>query len=78
LAFAIGGCASTPSTPKVAQNDPPAGCVDSTGTRLPLDKDHCIGFGRSWNQNQLRSTGQMDVGAALRDLDPSVRITGNP
>jgi hypothetical protein len=75
--LAMAGC-GTP-LPKVADNGPTPGCVDNTGTRLPgLDKDHCVGFGRSWTQNDIRSTGQMDVGAALRDLDPSVRVTGNP
>jgi hypothetical protein len=77
LAAAVAGC-GTP-LPKVADNGPAPGCVDNTGTRLPnVDQSHCVGFGRSWTYSDIRSTGQTDVGQALRDLDPSVRVTGNP
>jgi len=76
---AFAGCGGTPiqKSSEVAANKTP-GCVDSTGTRLPLDQAHCVGFGHTWTQGDLRSTGYMDVGQALQTLDPSVRYKGNP
>jgi hypothetical protein len=77
---ATAGC-GTPipkSSDLQAANKTPAGCVDSTGTRVPVDQAHCVGFGRTWTQGDLRSTGYSDVGQALSTLDPSVQYRGNP
>lgn len=77
---AVAGCGGTPvqKSSEVAAANKTPGCVDSTGTRIPLNQNQCVGFGRTWTQGDLRSTGYMDVGQALQTLDPSVRVTGNP
>lgn len=77
---AVAGCGGTPiqKSSEVAAANKTPGCVDSTGTRIPLDQSHCVGFGRTWTQADIRSTGYMDVGQALQTLDPSVQYRGNP
>lgn len=32
----------------------------------------CAGYGRAYNQNDIRRTGALDLSEALRQLDPSV------
>ena len=76
----LAACGGTPiqKSSEVAAANKTPGCVDSTGTRLPVDQAHCVGFGRTWTQADIRSTGYMDVGQALQTLDPSIRYNGNP
>lgn len=51
----------------------PANCLQETGSRLK-PADGCINAnGRSYDVDQLRSTGQPGLGSALRMLDPAVR-----
>jgi hypothetical protein len=46
-------------------------CVSQTGTRLqPRHRSNCIANGRSYTREDLDRTGQVDVGEALRKLDP--------
>jgi hypothetical protein len=47
-------------------------CLRHTGSRLqPRGKDGCIGgAGRSYSRDDLDRTGEVDVGEALRKLDP--------
>jgi hypothetical protein len=44
-----------------------------TGSRLPLSPGECA-VGRSYSGEELRQTGQVDVGPALRMLDPSITV----
>jgi hypothetical protein len=82
LAFCIAACASNPATPagatpKVAATaEPPAGCVADTATRIPVRPGECAAFGRTWTQQDLKSTGATDVGQGLSLLDPSLTTTG--
>ena len=84
----LAACASAPPAPDTpaahaapaaitaaANNDrPPAGCVNGTGTRLPVSKGDCTGFGSMYGPQQLQSTGTPPyLQNALQILDPSVR-----
>lgn len=52
-------------------------CLRQTGTRIVSWRDHerrCAGFaGRSYSREELQGTGRVDMGDALRALDPSIR-----
>jgi putative hemolysin len=86
----LAACASTPPAPDTAgatspaalaatatTNAAPLGCVNGTGTRLPVSKDDCTGFGSSYSPAQLKSTGTPPyLPNALQMLDPSVRASG--
>lgn len=82
MALCAAACATNPSTPaapKVATTDTaPPGCVAETATRLPMSPRDCAAFGRQWSSNDIRSTGQTDIGTALRNLDPSVSASTPP
>jgi len=78
--FAMGAClallAACASTPRheTAAVKPPAGCVGQTATRIPVKSGECAGFGSTYTQQDLDTTGQIDTAKALGMLDPSVRI----
>jgi hypothetical protein len=48
-------------------------CIKSTGSRIPLKPpEECRNVpGRTYNQDELRNTGETNTAAALRRLDPS-------
>ncbi|HEV3183036.1 MAG TPA: hypothetical protein VGY90_09485 [Steroidobacteraceae bacterium] len=35
----------------------------------------CAGFGRTWTDQDVKSTGATDAAQALRQLDPTVVVT---
>jgi hypothetical protein len=76
----LAACAGAPSKPDqatAANVKPPAGCVGQTATLIPLkDPRSCAGFGSSYTRDDLDRTGQIDLGPALRMLDPSISTTG--
>jgi hypothetical protein len=37
----------------------------------------CAGFGRVWTDQDVKSTGATSAGQALRQLDPTVTVTGH-
>jgi hypothetical protein len=84
LTLGLVACASTPpahsgaGAPRADNSAPvpPAGCVASTATRLPVDPKDCAGFGNTWTSKDIKSTGSTDVGQALSTLDPSVTTNG--
>ena len=48
-------------------------CVPETGSRIRrLDRDGRCLTGRSYDREDIRRTGEFDVGRALRKLDPSI------
>lgn len=51
-------------------------CLRETGTRIVhKGKQACLGLaGRSYDQDDLRSTGATDIGDALQQLDPAISI----
>lgn len=78
LCLWLAACATTgqPASPvanAAASNQPPAGCVAETATRLPVSPHQCAAFGRTYTQQDIKSTGAVDVGQALSLLDPAVR-----
>jgi hypothetical protein len=79
LALCVVACASTPSVPgadapKTAASGklPPAGCVGTTATRLPVEPRECAGFGRAYTSEDVKRTGYTEVNQALSTLDPDV------
>jgi hypothetical protein len=82
MALCLSACESSrPATdaakPAVAEGAqrPPAGCVADTTSRIPVSPKDCPGFGRTWNDQDVKSTGAQDAGQALRQLDPTVTVT---
>lgn len=74
---ALAACASAPTTPDktaAAAVKPPAGCVAQTATRIPVKDSDCAGFGNTYTDQDIRSTGQVSADKALGMLDPSVRV----
>jgi hypothetical protein len=80
----VAGCATSRAPSDTAKsalpataNQPPAGCVAGTATRIPVSPHDCAGFGRVWTDQDVKSTGATSAGQALRQLDPTVTVTGH-
>jgi hypothetical protein len=76
----VAACASSrtdTANPPVAARakQPPAGCVATTATRIPVSPRDCAGFGNTWTEQDVKSTGKTDAAQALRQLDPTVLVT---
>jgi hypothetical protein len=70
----VSGPAASPAVAAANNDRPPIGCVNGTGTRLPVSKGDCTGFGAMYAPQQLNSTGTPPyLQNALQMLDPSVR-----
>jgi hypothetical protein len=83
LLLTLAACATVAPTPTrdvaraAALATAPRGrCVSDTATRIPVRPGECAGFGQTYTQDDLQSTGQFDVGPALRMLDPSLTVHG--
>ena len=80
LSLCAAACASSPSTSALrprataAAQQPPAGCVSQTGSRIAAGPTACVAAGHIWSQGELKSTGATDPGEALRLLDPTVTV----
>jgi hypothetical protein len=75
LGLCMAACAAAPP-PRAAvakAEQPPAGCVAQTGSRIPSE---CPAAGREYDQRDIRTTGQTDAQQALRMLDSSVTLKG--
>jgi hypothetical protein len=60
------------AAPNAKPEAPKAGCTHDTGSRLRRNTDGCAGVGSSYTRDNMRQTGEPDVGGALRQLDPSI------
>lgn len=77
LALSLAACATTPSAPLAASaSKPPAGCVASTATLVPVSPGTCAGFGNTYTRDDIDHTGATNIGDALRVLDPSLTVRG--
>jgi hypothetical protein len=66
--------AATQVTAHQAQRPDSGQCLTDTGSRIPPKPGHCLPQpGHTWSQQDLKSTGQGNIGAALRQLDPTLR-----
>ncbi len=77
-ALVLAACAATPLNVKpnttsaaIARN--PA-CLSQTGSRITGDRASCMAFGHSYSGDDIDRTGYLDVGDALRVLDPTVTV----
>lgn len=80
LILTLAACATTSAPPATTAADakaPPPGCVAQTATRIPVKDDSCAGFGQTYSQRDIQSTGQQYADKALSMLDPAVQIGGN-
>jgi hypothetical protein len=71
------GCTTTQQRPDAQASTATAirPCAMDTGSRLPMKPGDCsIAPGRSYSQDDLRRTGEDDVGEALKLLDPSITV----
>ena len=79
LALCLTACATSRSAPEskltAAKAEPPAGCVADTATRIPVKPSDCWAFGRTWTDENVKSTGATDAAQALRQLDPTVTVS---
>ncbi|MGH8133115.1 MAG: hypothetical protein ACRETP_07795, partial [Steroidobacteraceae bacterium] len=78
LALTAAGCATT-STPRAATTAAnrgagttavPPGCEPPAGTRITGHQ--CVAFGSTYSAEELRRTGAVDPGEALRRLDTAI------
>jgi uncharacterized lipoprotein YajG len=79
-ALLLAACATPPprqTQPLANAAKPPAGCVAQVATHLPVKDDQCAGFGATYTDKDLQNTGQTYPNQALRQLDPSVQLTGH-
>jgi len=76
LALCAAAC-STPRASSEAARQPPAGCIAETATRIAVSPHDCAGTGRVWTDKDIKSTGATSAGEALRQLDPTVIVTGH-
>jgi hypothetical protein len=83
LALSLAACAGARSTPastsptvfrSTMYSEPLPGCVAQTASRIPMKSGTCAGPGSEWSQLQMKNTGHVDMGDALRSLDPSITI----
>lgn len=50
-------------------------CLRDTGSLIKPKDGHCLPVaGRSYSQDDIRRTGQNQVGPALQQLDPSISV----
>ncbi|WP_199096721.1 hypothetical protein [Dyella sp. ASV21] len=67
-----------------AQSKPSSGpkpgdrnCIQSTGSLIPAKSGSCLPVpGRSYSRDDLQRTGSPTLGPALRQLDPSMTVSG--
>ncbi len=67
----LAACATTPQNQATRATN--TSCL-STGSRIPLSPGECAAPGRSYSEEELRQTGQVDVAPALRMLDPAITV----
>jgi hypothetical protein len=73
VSASILGCTTT-KQPRTAALQPPETCL-KTGSRIPRADQDCSGLpGRAYTDEDIRRTGQTNVGDALQLLDPSVSV----
>ncbi|WP_430388122.1 hypothetical protein [Dyella sp. 20L07] len=73
--------ASAQAAPATQQKPPRPGdrnCIQSTGSLIPPKPGTCLGVpGRSYSRDDIQRTGSPTLGPALRDLDPSLTVSGH-
>ena len=70
LVAVLAGCASAPQ--KHAHTTAASTTCLTSGSRIPLSPGECASLGQSYSGDELRQTGQVNPGSALRMVDPVV------
>jgi hypothetical protein len=73
LALALAGCATTPKSPTTATTPAKSPCVSASLHQSPGSAT-CAAAGRSYSSEDLRRTGEIDLGDALQKLDPAITV----
>jgi hypothetical protein len=75
LLVVLAGCTTTghdASKPASAAQGGRPVCLSVTGQRESADSSRCAVYGRSYSREDLKRTGQTEVGPALQMLDPAI------
>ena len=75
FALLLAACAATP--PPTVVNQPPAGCVNGTGTRLATKPTDCVGFGSAYTKNDVDKTGKAYAQQSLWMMNTALRVSGS-
>lgn len=66
-----------PSTDKQVVKPGDRNCIRDTGSLIKAKKGQCLPVaGRSYSQDDIRQTGETQLGPALQKLDPSISVRG--
>jgi hypothetical protein len=74
LVSACAVAAACSTTPQARRTTLAATCIQDTGSRIRRPGQCSNEPGRSYSQQDLKSTGQTEVGEALQLLDPSITV----
>jgi len=83
LALSLAACATNPAatqaTPATlaANSQAPVGCVNGTGTRLPVKPTDCVGFGSVYGKTQIDETGRPYLQDSLNMINTTMTVTGS-
>jgi hypothetical protein len=71
---ALGGCATTATTPMASAATNP-NCLTSTGSRIPVTGTNCSATGRAYSNQDLQRTGATSSVAGAQPLmDPALTV----
>jgi uncharacterized lipoprotein YajG len=76
-ALLLAACATTtsnvakPTSTVVAQNPD---CLNQTGSLMTDDRGNCAAIRRSYSKHDIDTTGKVNFGDALQQLDPSINV----
>ncbi|BDU20403.1 hypothetical protein [Dyella sp. GSA-30] len=66
-----------PSTDKQVVKPGDRNCIRDTGSLIKAKQGKCLPVaGRSYGQEDIRQTGETQLGPALQKLDPSITVRG--
>jgi hypothetical protein len=76
-AQAADSATQAPSTDKQVIKPGDRNCIRDTGSLIKAKKGQCLPVaGRSYDQEDIRQTGETQLGPALQKLDPSITVRG--
>jgi len=69
--------ATSPATQQRVPRPGDRNCIQSTGSLIPAKPGTCLPVpGRSYSHQDIQNTGSPTLGPALRELDPSITVSG--
>ena len=83
LVLTLVACTTAPTIPDAkspvvaANNGPPLGCVNGTGTRLKVSPTDCTAIGMTHTKTSVDATGKVWAQQSLYMIDTAVKINGS-